>query len=339
MILLTGATGFLGSHLLYRLLAETSVPIKALYRTKSKIKKTEQVFNYYNDSLKNYKNLSWVQADLLNEVEVDEICKDVSQIYHCAASVSYNPGDKHKIIKNNIESTENIVHYAIKYGVKSFCYASSIAALGSSPEGLNINEETVKDSAEESSNYSYSKFKSEMVVHRGIVSGLNAVIVNPSVILGPYDWESGSSSIFKKIYNGFKFYTKGVTGYVDVRDVAHLMFLLTSKECYGEKFLVSAENRSYKELFDSIAEALKTKSPTIYARKNWLKAIAVADSIKYRITGKDVIITKETVKTAYSKSYYSARKVKKSLNYDFIPLNKTIQWTTECYMKSRSLSS
>lgn len=337
MILVSGGTGMLGAYLLSELVRNEE-KIRAIKRTNSSLEQVKKIFSYvHKDYEKAFSRIEWVEADIVNSETVNEAMKGVTEVYHCAAMVSFNPAKKYQMIDINVKGTANMVNAALAEGVEKFCHVSSIAALGESEDGQPISEDTFRKPNKKYSGYSISKYRSELEVWRAISEGLNAVIVNPSVILGAWDWENGSSGIFKKVYQGLKFYTEGVTGYVDVWDVVHIMLKLMESNIFGERFIVSSENLSYKQILASIANSLNKPQPSIHAKPWMLNIVLVAEALKSKLTGKDPMITRDTAISAQSVSIYNNEKIKKALNYEFIHIEKTIKNITERFKKDFSL--
>ena len=227
MVFVTGGTGLVGSHLLVELL-KNGEKVRALKRKSSSLELSLKIFNYYNLKIEDYSgNLEWVDGDLLDYPRLEEIFDDIDYVYHCAAIVSFDSSDKDKLLTNNIRSTENIVNISLDKEVKKFAYISSIASLGRANNKNDITDEnTDMDLSGDNSIYSLSKYHAEKEVWRGIAEGLDAVIVNPSIILGYGDWSKGSCQMFKTGYNNLKFYTEGVNGFIDVTDVAKILIHL-----------------------------------------------------------------------------------------------------------------
>jgi dihydroflavonol-4-reductase len=296
MILVTGGAGLLGKELITRLLNEGKT-VRAIYN------KTALV-DFHSDNLQQF------QCDILDVVGLEEAMKGVEQVYHCAAIITFNPGRKQEMFKINIEGTANVVNAALDAGVKKMVYVSSVAALGRIRENEPVNE--TMNWSEETSNSSYgqSKYLAEMQVWRGIGEGLDAVMVNPVIILGPGDWNGGSSQIFKTVYNEFPWYADGTTGFVDVRDVVKAMIGLMNSNISGERFIISAENRSYAELFNLIAKAFGKKPPRKRVTATIAKIVWRFEAIKSFFTGKDPLVTKETAKTALAKVNFDNSKLK-----------------------------
>ncbi|MFP4024389.1 MAG: NAD-dependent epimerase/dehydratase family protein [Thiohalospira sp.] len=331
MIFVTGSTGLVGAHLLYKLLKNGN-KIKALVRNPEKINHIKHVFSYYSDNAGQLlKNIEWIKGDILDPSTYFDSLKDVKTIYHCAAMVSFDKKDKSKLLKTNIEGTANIVNISLEQQVEKLCFVSSTAALGDSQNGEVVTEENHWSPSKKHAPYALSKFKSEMEVWRGIQEGLNAVIVNPSVILGPGFWNSGSGLIFTKAAKGMLFYTTGSTGFVDVRDVVDAMIKLAESNISNQRFVLNADNVVYKDLFDMICNAVASKKPTIEATRPMLNIARIIDNMLSSLKIKKREITKDVIKSSLSKSMYSSEKIKKTLNTDFIPVEKTIVEMAKIY--------
>lgn len=254
-ILITGATGLVGSHLVKRL-GNLQKPVRALHR------------GQVSDDLKSGK-IEWVKGDILDVIALEQAMENIDQVYHCAASVSFNPATKAMMFKTNIEGTANVVNAAINAGVKKIVFVSSVAALGRIREGQTINETMNWTKETSNSNYGKSKYLAELEVWRGIGEGLKAVMVNPVIILGAADWSKGSAGIFKSAYNEFPWYTQGTGGFVDVLDVVEIMIQLMESDISGERFIISAENTSYQRVFSMIAKEFGKKPPNKKAFHFW----------------------------------------------------------------------
>lgn len=325
MLFVSGGTGMLGAHLLYNL-AQKGHKITAIKRAQSNTEQTRKIFGYYSDKADAlFDRISWAEADMLNYAEVFYAMKDAEYVYHTAAQVSFNPKLREKIINENTAGTRNMVNAALEHGVKKFCHVSSIAALGSNKNAELIDELKHKNDIESDSGYGVSKFISETEVWRAAEEGLNAVIVNPSVILGAGNWLQGSPSLISTIAEGFKFYTEGKTGFCDVRDTAEFMTALMQSDITNERFIINSENLSYKKLFELIAGELGVKAPSIKAGKAMMNVARILDSLRSTITRSEARITKETVKAAQNVNLYSAEKAERALNFTFRPVKQSLQ--------------
>lgn len=256
----------------------------------------------------------------------------VTEIYHCAAIVSFDPKERKQMIASNVEGTANLVNAALENGIKKICHVSSVAALGKLDNELLITEETNWLPSKKISGYSESKFFSETEVWRGIEEGLNAVIVNPSIILGPANWNTGSAKMFKTIKDGMKFYTRGITGFVDVRDVVNAMVLLMDDQNFekskNQRFLISSENLSYEDVFYQIADALGKSRPKYNASGKLMNVVWRLFWFFSLFTRKSPLVTRETAANSNLKRYYDGSKIKNYIDFEYLPISESIKQTS-----------
>lgn len=315
MILVTGATGFLGAELVMQLL-ETEAKIKCIKRERAII---PQKLIPYQDKI------DWIIADILDFSDLDKAFESITKVYHCAALVSFEQSLKKKMLAVNAEGTANVVNLCLEHSVKKLIYVSSIAALGNSKNGGLIDEKSYWEGFESHNAYAVSKYRAEMEVWRGINEGLKAVIVNPSVIIGEATGTTGSGAIFEMVRKGLKYYTQGGTGFVDVEDVAKTMILLMDNEVAAERFIISNQNFSYQDFFSEIAQALDLPAPKQEA-KPWMLSLAWrANAIKNFFSGSKGGLTKATAKSASNFNQFDNSKIKKQLEgFEFKPIKQSI---------------
>lgn len=333
MILVTGGTGLLGAHLLFDLLQKESY-IKAIKRKKSSIQQIEKIFSYYSETPEILlKKIEWIEADLMDYYSLEEALKDVEYVYHCAALVSFHSKDKQKMLDQNIIGTRNLVNACLHQNIKKLVHVSSIAALGRAENTEITTEKTPWKDSDKNSPYSLSKHGGELEVWRGMAEGLSAVIVNPSVILGPGNWKQGSPELFSLVHKGLRFYTHGINGYVYVRDVSRAMIALMESSIEGERFIVNGEDLSYLELFNMIAKSLGAKYPSIEV-KPWMTEIAWrAYKVKSWFTGKAPAVTKSTAGSSMQSYTYSSEKLLTTLDFQYTALQKAILLTGQQFLK------
>ncbi len=337
MIFVTGGTGIVGAHLLYDL-ALKGIKVRALKRKESSLQLTEKIFSFYSrDHQLLLNTIEWVDGDILDKDGLRELLIGVDQIYHVAAIMSFDPRKGKEIIHTNCEGTANLVELAIELGIHRFCHVSSIAAVGSPPEGIEATEDHPWRNSRDHSAYSESKYLSEMEVWRGILQGLDAVIVNPSVIVAPGDWKSGSSILFSKVWHGMKFYTKGGTGFVDVRDVTSAMQRLMADDFWetvkNQRYILNAKNIPFREFFNQVADSLRVKRPNIFAGKISLQ-LAWRLSVLYRfLTGIKPSITKDTARSAAKLSWYDGSKICRAIGFKYTPIEISISDVSSLYLK------
>jgi len=324
-ITVTGGTGMTGSYLLLYL-AKKGYNITALKRENSDISTCRKIFRYFSEQGEQlFSEIKWVTGDITNFNPVNKAIKNADYVYHTAATVSFKPKDRKTMIYNNVQGAANIVNACLNNSVKKLCHVSSVAALGEAKQDELLNEENDLKDFNDISDYAVSKFKSEQEVWRGIAEGLNAVIVNPSIIIGAGNWEKGSPRLIKTVWDGLKYYTKGVNGFVDVRDLAEIMIKLTESDISSEHFIINSVNIAFQEMFNKIADNLNKKRPSIYANSFMLNSLKHIESFRYFFTGKEPRITKYTLRSAQAKHLYSNKKIKTALNYEFIPIQQSIK--------------
>ena len=332
MILVTGGTGLVGSHLLVRLVQENE-PIRAIYRTLESIEKTKKVFSYYTNLSKGvFSNIEWVQADITDVPSMTPAFKDVKKVYHCAAVISFDPADYRTMRKVNIHGTAIIANLAIDAKVEKLCFVSSIATIGDDPKKELANEDNDWGGNEKNNGYAITKYGAETEVWRASQEGVDVVIVNPGVILGSGFWTTGSGKMFSQIDKEFSYYSNGVTGFVGVKDVVGCMVQLMQSNCKNQRFILVSENKSFKEVLFSIAEALGKKKPTrcvqpwqasLFWRWEWLVS---------KITSRKIRMSKYTAKTLFRKTYYSSEKCKIQLEVTFKSVEEVIKQVSKEYL-------
>ena len=321
MILVTGGTGFIGAHLLLSL-TETNDCVRAIFRTQESQNKTRNLFELYKKGHL-FERIEWVEADI-NDIELLDLAfAKINRVYHCAALVSFDPRNELKLRKINIEGTANIVNFCLHHKVEKLCYVSSIAALGDAKTEDDLITESTEWNAEKlHSDYSITKHGAEIEVWRGEQEGLNVVIVNPSIVLGPGFWNSGSGEIFSNVEKGLKYYTLGTAAFIAVSDVVKQMIVLMNSDISGKRFILSAENISYRDLINWISDTLEKPRPTIQV-KEWLTDIVWRlDGIKTAIFGGKRTLTKITAQTLHHTTLYSNEAIKEATGARFIPIKE-----------------
>jgi dihydroflavonol-4-reductase len=332
MNLVTGGTGLVGAHLLLHLL-QNGEKVRALFRAENSIQKTKNLFN----ELKKgdlFNQIEWFPGNINDIPALEKAFKDIVNVYHCAALISFDGVEEENLRKINIEGTANMVNCALAFGVKKFCYVSSIAALGDLKENdLVITEETEWNPEKPHSDYALSKFGAEMEIWRAEQEGLPCVIVNPGVILGTGFWDSGSGEIFMKVKNGIPFYTNGSSGFVAVEDVVSVMYQLMKSSISGERFTLISENIVFKELLFWISEGISKKKPSFYARP-WMTAIVWRlDWFFSMVFFQKRRFSRATAKSLHTTAIYSNDKTKSKLNHEFQPIKEVVKNVTFVFSK------
>ncbi|WP_138483101.1 NAD-dependent epimerase/dehydratase family protein [Dyadobacter bucti] len=324
-VLITGATGLVGSAVARQLLSEGH-EVSALYRKNSDR-------NLLSDIVS---RIQWIEGDILDISSLEIATEGIDFMVHTAAVVSFVPRDRKMMYKVNIEGTANVVNICLKSGVRKLCHVSSIAAIGRPDSrkiipGLDItlDENQRWEDSPENSEYAKTKHLAELEVWRGIAEGLNAVIVNPTLILGEGDWSKSSTQIFRYVYKEKPFYTEGLANYVDVLDVAKIISLLLSSEISGERFLLNAGSISYQNLFNTIADAMRKKRPSFRVGPGLAGFIWRIEAVRTWLLGTKPLITRETAQSAARKTKYNNEKIKNALGFKFQSIEETIARVSE----------
>jgi len=337
MILVTGGTGLLGSHLLVEL-ARSGEEVLALKRPSSQMEHVKQVFSYHENGPEFFERIAWEDADLSDYLQVADLVADARQIYHCAACLSSQPKDATNMIRFNVESTAHVVNACLEHGNKRLLHVSSSSAIGKAADGLAATEANIWAKQKDASAYSISKFKSEMEVWRGMEEGLQAIIVNPVIILGAGFWHKGSSSMMDRVARGMKYGTPGVTGYVGVEEVVRAMTGLMNSQISGERFILSAGNYSYAEMLEMMAKALGKPRQMKQVSPSTLRFLSRLDGVKAWFTGQRSL-TPEQAASAFHQSRFDASKAEQALGWKFRSLEEIIPSLAQTYLQDQQQRS
>ncbi|MBZ9629955.1 NAD-dependent epimerase/dehydratase family protein [Salegentibacter sp. LM13S] len=337
MILVTGGTGLVGSHLLLNLL-KAGKKVRALNRKNSDLASVEHVFNYYTSTEEArtlFQQIEWFEADITNVPQLNKAFENIKYVYHCAALVSFDPNDDKNLRKINIEGTANIVNLCIAFKVEKLCYVSSVAALGKSLDNKEITERAIWNPEEDHSDYAISKYGAEIEAWRGTQEGVPTVIVKPGIILGPGFWKEGTGKIFSKIDKGMNYHFPKIAGFIGVKDVVVVMQKLMEAEIKNEAYILVSENLSFKTVFEQAATALDKPKPK-KALKKWMVWIGWIFQKIGGFFGAKRQISRNTVNTLFQHSIYSNEKIKESLSFEFTPMRRVIAETAKFYKKDKS---
>ena len=314
-ILVTGGTGFIGAYIIKELV-EKGYSVRA-------IRRSNKLPFFISPDILN--KVEWVPGDVLDIISLNEAMQDVNAVIHSAAVVSFDKRDRAQMYNTNVDGTANVVNLSLENGIKKLVHISSISALGRTATGEKVDEEKKWLNSKLNSHYGISKNKAEMEVWRAMGEGLDAVIINPSTVLGFGNWHDSSCAIFKNSYKGFPWYTKGVNGFVAVEDVAKIAVLLMESNITEERFIINHENWEFKKLFDAIADGFGQKHPKWQATP-FLSSIAWRmEKVKSFLKNAKPLLTKETARIALSKTYWQNDKILKALpEFSFMSLDPCI---------------
>lgn len=331
MILVSGSTGLLGSHLLYAL-TSSGKNVRAMYRSEAKKDLVKKVFAVYNTATAtdNFNRIEWVKADVLNISSLEEVFQNVEIVYHLAGKVSYEQKDFQKMMKINREGTANMVNFSIAFGVKQFCHISSTSAVSINYENRKapLIEANKWVQTTKTSGYAISKYSAEKEVWRGIEEGLNAIIINPSIILGAGDWKESSLKIVGLADKEFPFYSTGANAIVDVRDVVFCMINAIDKNIPSDRYLCTGHPTSFHNLMNLLADEMGKKRPKWKTNALLSTSALFLDFLQGIFTNKRTL-TKESIRTASSVTTYDSSKIKNQLQFEFRPIEETITFTVQ----------
>ena len=338
MILVTGATGLLGGHLIAKLLQQGN-SVVATKRSTSDLNVTKRILSYYFDHPEHQMNsIEWVEVDFFNPMEVAELLEkyQIKEIYHCAGLVSFNDKRKSELVKTNAGITAELVNACIDTDIK-FCYVSSIAALLNQFEHGNITEKTFWQPGKYEYAYALSKYLGECEVWRGIEEGMKAVIVNPGIIVGAGNWNNGWGMLVKKASKGIPFYTTGITGYVAVEDVVNVMIQLMQKNIFSQRFILIENNYSFKEILEELHLSLGKPIPKYKATYSMLQLARYLEAFWGLLNPKyEPNFTKATVQGAVMQNYYNNQLIKSTLpSFSFIPIKSYIYEVSKRYLMEK----
>ncbi|MEP2057830.1 MAG: NAD-dependent epimerase/dehydratase family protein [Maribacter litoralis] len=335
MVLVTGGTGLVGSHLLLKLTTD-NVPVRALYRSADKLTQVKKVFRYYSSEATSlFNKIEWIKGDILDIPSLENAMTSITHVYHCAAFISFDPSDFKKLERINREGTANIVNICIDAGVEKLCHVSTIGTIGRTLNGEAANEET-EWTRQNTNPYAITKHLAEMEVWRGAQENLNVVIVNPGVILGPGFWNSGSGSFFKTASKGYSYYPPGGSGFISVLDVVSIMMTLMNSGIHSERYILVAENLTYKEILHKISLAMEKRPPT-KALKFWQLYIGrIFDKLKTIFTSGTRTITKNTIYGLKHPSTFDNSKIKQVIQTNFEPIEKQVVFSSKLFIAEHS---
>ena len=325
-IFVTGGTGFLGSYLIRYLLKNRSGTVRALKRPTSSMALLQNV----------EEQIDWVEGDILDIPLLEDALEGVDEIYHCAAVVSFDPRHLKMMMEINVTGTANIINIALTKDIKKFIHVSSIAAIGRAEGKAQVFENTKWQDSKFNSNYAISKYLAEKEAWRGEAEGLNIAIVNPSVIIGSGFWKNGTARFWPQVFNGLKFYPKGGSGFVDVRDVAKYMIQLMESDITSQRFLLNGDNLTFRNFFNLIAQQLGKSEPKFKVNTFIAETAWRLEKIRAMITGKSPLITKETARNSSQTYIYNNQKALAAIDFNFTPIIHTIEETSRQYLEAEN---
>lgn len=336
MNLVIGATGILGSHVVLKLL-QNNQPVVACKQKTSDLKNTEKLFTYYcNNSKHLFEKIKWVDIDITDINSIEDALEGITCVYNCSGFVSFDPSDRKKLFSVNESGTANIINACLAKKIDAFCHVSSIATINNSDYTLPLNEGVFWKFSGKESDYAISKYNGEREVWRGVEEGLNAIIVNPGVILSSGFWHQSSSKLFDFCYKGNKFYTDGTAGYIAAEDVATCMINLVNQRLFANRYILIENNYSFKEILDKIQTQFNKPKPTINASKNILILAKLMDALICTFSKKQRQITKPVIYAALNQQTLSNTKIMSVFNQPLMPVFQAIEKVCGDYLADKN---
>jgi nucleoside-diphosphate-sugar epimerase len=335
MNLITGATGTIGAQVALKLLLNNK-SVTCIKRANSDINKTKKLFSYYtSDFEKLFQLIKWIDADVCDIYSLLEAFDGVDVVYHCAGFVTFDKSKEKELFKINVVGTANVVNACIEKKVKALCHVSSIAAINNPDVTSNISEAVYWKSSPHVGSYAISKYNGEREVWRGIEEGLNAVIVNPGIVLAPGFWNQSSGKLFTACSKGMLFYTSGKCAFVDAEDVANCMIELIDKQQFNNRFILTENNYTFKEVLSKIHIEFKQPPPRFLATKYLLFTVSILESIFRVFVKKDALLSMEGARSSMTTNTYSNQKIKSTIHFSFKPIASTIAFICDCFNKDK----
>lgn len=315
MILVTGATGLLG-HYFVELLLEKGFQVKAMIRKEADSKK-----------FKPHHSLSFALADLSDYFSLQKAVADVEYVIHSAGVVSFSHSAKKDLYKTNVEGTANLVNVLLeKNNLNRLIHISSIAAVGRDVTNKVVDEKTKWTNSKLNSEYAISKHLGELEVWRGIEEGLNAVVLNPSVILGRGDSNKGSLALFEVAKNKSVYPNTGFN-YIDVRDVGKfLLEALNNNSCLGQRYILNTREVPFSEFYEKVRGFLGINKQAKAVSVVSLKTLSLAGDFLERFLGVDIGLNKYLYNNLKNTFQYRTQKVFSVLSSEFHTLDETIDY-------------
>jgi len=325
MVLVTGGTGFIGAYIIKNLI-EQGFNVRAIRRTKKD--------PFFIDASV-WDQVEWVEGDVRDIDSLQDAMQGIDAVIHAAAVVSFSRSDRQLMYQTNVDGTRYVVDVALENNIRRFVHVSSVAALGRTSQNEKVTEEKKWVLSKNNTHYAISKYQAEMEVWRAFAEGLEGVIVNPSTVLGYGNWHQSSCAIFKNVYKEFPWYSEGINGFVGVDDVAEAVVQLLRSDIVEKRFILNAENWSFQQLFNTIAEGFGRRKPYRKATPFLGEIAWRLERLKYLFTDGKPLLTKESARVAHSKTQFDNAALLKALpQFSFTSLDMVIQKSCKSYIRA-----
>jgi len=324
-ILVTGGTGFIGSNLAAALV-EQGYSVHLLRRLSSPLTSVADL------------DVEYAIGDLRDKESVRKAIKGCDTVFHAAALVSYWRRQREEMYDINIGGTRNVVEACLQEGVERLVHTSSIAAIGYSETDMPADETNAFNWDSFDIGYRISKFRAEQEILKGVSLGLPAVIVNPSVVIGERDIHFNGGQIIRDVYRKRLFYyISGGTSIVYVGDVVQGHIQAALKGRIGERYILSGENLTYREMLETIAEIVGGMRPFFRLPVWAARGIASASEMMSDLTGTKPWVGRELVAALRIRTRFSCEKAMRELGYSVTPFRTAVQRTFDWYREHNFL--
>lgn len=312
---ITGASGLVGGNLARELLRQ-GYAVRAIRRS------TASTAHLADEAIE------WVPGDLDDVAALTAAFADADVVFHCAASVTLDPQPTPDVIRTNVAGTRNVVEAVRAARVPRLVHCSSVVAVGLSENGLPCDESARFNFAEHglADGYTVTKRQSEDLVRDAVRDGVDAVIVNPTYMLGPYDAKPSSGRMIVGIVQGQSpGFTPGANNFVDVRDVARGMVLAWQKGRAGERYILGGHNLPYREIFARIARVAGIPPLTWSVPWPLAYGAGLLGDLQQWVTGKEPLVTSNSVRWGYCSTFqFTSAKAERELGYTYGPIEPAI---------------
>ena len=330
MILVTGATGILGRVIVLELL-KRGKKVRATKRESSNIDEVLESYRFYTDQADHFfSQIEWINVDFQDLESLENALLGVTDVYHCAAHVSFHPNDRRAMYHTNIEGTRRLLNACESSTVQKFCFVSSTAVLDGVDEKGEVTEDSNYNPKLDHSPYARSKHFSEMEVWRASAEGLNTVIINPGVIIGSGNWQSSSGEIFGA-FSKYPYAMSGSTAYVDARDVAKISISLMEKNIFGERYIVISETKKILKVANFVRKKLGKSEAKVLSKSILNIGYILNILLGWLIPGLRML-SKVNLETVTSNPVISNNKIRQELDYQFIPVFESLDFHLKNYI-------
>lgn len=319
--LVTGATGFVGSHIARQLVA-AGESVRALARPASRRSGLDGVA------------VEWAEGDLRDESSLDRALKGVQRVFHVAADYRLWAKHPQEIYESNVTGTKNLLAAALRVRVEKFIYTSTVATIAVQ-RGAELPDETNRTTVDEMiGNYKKSKLIAEQEALRAAHEGLPVVIVNPATPVGPGDWKPTPTGriVLDFLLGRMPAYVDTGLNFVAVEDAARGHLLAAERGKIGERYLLGGENLTLKQLLDELAKATGVQTPKRQVPHGVALVAAIASTAFAQVTGREPRIPVEGVRIARHKMFVNDAKARRDLGYTSGPVKEALRRAVDWYV-------